>query len=122
MTLFFSLGAFIGLIQVIESIHLEKNGGKITPFASILSLLEFIWVLVCIIAIMAYVFPSWTALIPASFVSYIIVMTWHYRHIGKTIEDIEELKNICLPPSAMVINRYFGISYCSINTYALFIM
>jgi len=101
----------IGLGQVADAIYLGRLQGRITRFAMIFSLLEYVWA-----AVSAWVFfkqgpeapqPLWY---PAAFISYVVVMTlWSIVFAFRTdCENVEDLENLAIPPAILQTGGLFG--------------
>nr|CAA6803854.1 MAG: Unknown protein [uncultured Thiotrichaceae bacterium] len=115
---FITLSVIIAILQLVESLNLYSNRGKLTGLAMTISTLEFIWLLVCVYALFSISFPDWTIFLPAAFVSYIIVATWHSRHLTKDIEDIESAKELIIPKNLAMIALGFSTSHLVVSGFA----
>ncbi|RVU84385.1 hypothetical protein EOL70_12950 [Leucothrix sargassi] len=106
---FFTIGLIIAIASIIEALTLQKNRGQLSKLVVSISLLEGLWVVICIYALFAVSFPAWTLIIPAGYISYFIVNCWHYRNLTDGVETAEDFKTIRIPPGAVKISFISGI-------------
>ncbi len=112
---FITLSTILAILQVAEGLTLYNHRGQLSPLVLIVSTLEFIWMPVCIYALFSIHFPDWTILLPAAYLSYMIVATWRSRSLAQDIEEPEDLKGlkdnlktIVIPRNLVLISLSFG--------------
>jgi hypothetical protein len=119
---FFSIGLIIAIFLIVEAFTLQKNEGRFTPLVIITTTCEFIWILVCVYALFAINLPAWSILIPAAFIAYSIVASWHFRDIGKDIETMDDIKELQVPFGFTKISLFAGIALLLLNGAALILL
>ncbi|MEZ5534720.1 MAG: hypothetical protein R3F02_03780 [Thiolinea sp.] len=112
---FITFSVILAALQVAEGLKLRDSGGKLTGLAMTVSTLEFIWLLVSVYALFTVSFPGWTIFIPAAYLSYFMVVTWHSRNLTKGIETIEAIKELRIPEYLVLISLAFGIFHLLIS-------
>lgn len=105
---FITLSVIVAALQLIEGLNLYTRRGKLSGLAVVISTLEFIWLALCIYALFAISLPGWTLFLPAAFISYFAVTTWHSRHLIKDAETIESAKELQIPKNFVIISIAFG--------------
>lgn len=105
---FITLSVIVAILQITEGLALYNRRGHLSPLALFVSTLEFVWMLICVYALFSINFPDWTILLPAAYLSYIIVATWHSRTMTREIEDLEGLRDMVIPKSLVLISLSFG--------------
>ncbi|PWQ96151.1 hypothetical protein [Leucothrix arctica] len=116
---FFALGLVIAIGVIIEALSLQKNEGRFTKLFIFTTIFEFVWVLVCVYALFTISFPSWSIIIPAGYISYFVVATWHTRGMTEGIESIDDLKTIQAPTGMVKISLLAGVILFILNCMAL---
>ena len=116
---FFAIGLIIAMFMIVEGLTLQKNEGRFTPLTIFTTSSEFIWVLVCVYALFAIHFPAWSIVIPAGYVAYSIVTSWHFRGMGKDMVDMDDLKELRVPTSGAKISLLAGVMLFLLNGAAL---
>jgi carbon starvation protein CstA len=115
---FITFSVVVAILQIMEGLKLRTSQGQLSGLAMAVSTLEFIWLLVCIYALFAINFPDWTILLPAAYLSYFIVVTWHSRTLTKDIETIENVKELRIPEYLVLTSLAFGGFHLLISTIA----
>lgn len=104
----FLIGAmFIGVVQVIDGVLLAKQR-HLTMATSMTSFIEFTWVWVCVYALFAIPFPSWTLALPSFFISYSVLGWWHSLQLMDDIEDFDDLDDLEIPQIYAITSIAFG--------------
>ena len=100
----------VGIMQFIEGGLLFLNG--ISPITIITTLIEFLWVLVTIVALFKFSKHNVPKFMPASFIIY-NVLGWSYgAYLASTIENIKEFS----PPQWVFITGVlFGIYFAAFS-------
>ena len=119
---FFSIGLIIAVFLIVEAFTLQKNEGRFTPLVTITTTCEFIWILVCVYALFAINFPAWGILIPAAFIAYSIVASWHFRDIGKDMASMDDIKELQVPFGFTKISLLAGVVLFILNGAALVLL
>jgi len=102
----------VGIMQFIEGGLLFLNG--ISPITIITTLVEFLWVLVTIVAIFKFSKHNVSKIMPASFIIY-NVLGWSYgAYLVSTVENIEEFNPA---QSLYLIGVVFGIFFAVFSAY-----
>lgn len=111
ITHYLHISIAIGLGQIIDAVHLHRVQGRVTRFALIFSLVEYVWA-----AVSGWVFfkqgsdaphPVWY---PAFFLSYVVVMSiWGMVFACKT--DCENPEDLQVPPFVAQTGGIFGILF-----------
>ncbi len=55
----------------------------------LVSLTEFLWLIVCVYSLFQLNFPNWTSALPASYVSYVIVVSYNVNKLTKGMRKKE---------------------------------
>lgn len=116
---FFTLGLVIAIGLIVEAFTLQKNEGRFTKLIILTSIFEFIWMVACVYALFTISFPSWSIIIPAGYMSYYAVATWHFRGITEGLESIDDLKALRAPMGMTKISLLSGVVLFILNGAAL---
>lgn len=112
---FITLSVIVAALQLIEGLNLYTSRGKLSGLAVTISTLEFIWLAVCVYALFAISLPGWVIFLPAAFVSYFAVATWHSRHLTKGVDTVEAAKELQIPKNFVMIGIAFGVAHLVIS-------
>ena len=115
---FITFSIIVAALQLIESLNLYSGRGKLTALAMAISTVEFIWLIVCIYALFSVSFPGWSIFLPAAFISYFAVATWHSRHFTKDVENLDGAKALIIPKNLVLISLGFSAAHLVVSGFA----
>ncbi|RKZ57930.1 MAG: hypothetical protein DRR08_17720 [Candidatus Parabeggiatoa sp. nov. 2] len=81
----------VGILSIVNGILLKSKNGKLSMNVTtiLVSLTEFLWLIVCVYSLFQLNFPNWTSALPASYVSYVIVVSYNVNKLTKGMRKKE---------------------------------
>lgn len=114
MVTYYFLGAMaIGVVEIFEGWYFGKNGLRLDGVSVAISLIEFGWMVLSIVALVFVSFPGNTIIIPALFVVWgIATSLWIWPREWPRDEHGEmTIVGVPIPPEYVTYQAGFGIVY-----------
>ena len=112
--------AAVGLLQLVDGLHLWRQRGRVTKLALYVSFFEYAWAVLSVWVLYSnWGAPNFDSWLPALFVAYVAAMTtWGWVEF----KDLQQTGRMpILTPNMVFVGIAFGVAFLSCSLYvALF--